>query len=229
MTIASPTSSTGSARLLWERYRQTNYDVGGVRDELHGWRWDRDAWTLVLGHTWVIGESRLNELRGQLASRDVYFPTNSSEVGEFFSSGATLQTGGHWVGPDGQGLANIVELRDTFTWQLGNGRHQLRAGASWMHYEQDYREDRFGFGLLVYATDDRSLPYRYLYGEGSSRIDQRTDYLGVFVHDDWRPTVGSPSASGCATTSTPTATTRISSTPCSMAADRSTRTTSSPV
>lgn len=180
-------SSSGSARLFWERYRQTNYDVGGVRDESHGWRWDRDAWSLVLGHTWVIGETRLNELRGQLASREVTAPANSSRVGEFFSSGATLQTGGHWLGPGVEALGSIVELRDTFTWQLGNGRHQLRAGASWMHYEQDYREDRFGFGLLVYATDDRSLPYRYLYGEGSSRITQRTDYLGVFVHDDWRP------------------------------------------
>jgi len=181
------TSSSGSARLFWERYRQTNYDVGGVRDESHGWRWDRDAWSLVLGHTWVIGESLLNELRGQLASRDVRFPANSNNVGEFFSFGTTLQTGGHWVGPDGQGLGSIVELRDTFTWQLGNGRHQLKAGASWMHYDQDYREDRFGFGLLVYATDDHSFPYRYLYGEGSSRITQHTDYLGFFVHDDWRP------------------------------------------
>jgi len=181
------TSSSGSARLFWERYRQTNYDVGGVRDESHGWRWDRDAWTLVLGHTWVIGESRLNELRGQLASRDVYFPANSSEVGEWFSFGTTLQTDGHWVGPDGRGLGRIAEIRDTFTWQLGHGRHQLKAGASWLHYDQDYREDRFGFGLLVYATDDRSSPYRYLYGEGSSRITYRTNYLGVFVHDDWRP------------------------------------------
>ena len=180
-------SSSGSARLLWERYRQTNYDVGGVRDESHGWRWDRDAWSLVLGHTWVIGEARLNVLRAQLASRNVYAPTNSNHVGEFFSFGTTLQTGGHWLGPEVRGLGSFAELRDTFSWQPGNGRHQLKAGASWLHYDQDYREDRFGFGLLTYVTDDRSFPWRYLYGEGSSRITQRSDYIGLFVHDDWRP------------------------------------------
>lgn len=180
-------SSSGTAKLAWERYRQTNYDVGGVRDASHGWRWDRDAWTLFLAHTWVAGDNRLNELRGQLGSRDADFPANSDALGEFFSGGATLQTGGHWLGPDCFLRGQFAEIRDTYTWQSRGRRHQLKAGASWMHMDQSYKEDRFESGLLIYAKDDRTAPVIFSTGEGSSLVDQSTELVGVFVHDDWRP------------------------------------------
>jgi len=181
-------SSTGAVRLAWERYRQDNYDVGGLRDESHGWSFDRDSWTLLLGHTWVVAEDRLNELRAQVGSREISDPTNSQTLGEWFSLGASLQTGGHLLGPEGGLTGDFAELRETFSWQPGDGRHQLKVGLSWMRYEQGYREDRFGFGLLVYADDQRRFPVQYLYGEGSSRVEQTTDLWGVFVHDDWRVT-----------------------------------------
>ena len=180
-------SASGTAKLAWERYRQTNYDVGGVRDVSHGWRWDRDAWSLFVAHTWVAGENRLNQLRGQLGSRDINFPTNSDTLGEFFSAGATLQTGGHWVGPDGFLRGDFAEIRDTYSWQSRGGRHRLKAGASWMRIDQRYREDRFESGLLLYATDDRTAPVIFSTGEGSSLVDQSSDVVGVFVHDDWQP------------------------------------------
>jgi hypothetical protein len=179
-------SSTGSARLIWERYRQGNYDVGGVRDESSGWSFVRDAWTLLLGHSWVIGGDRLNELGAQLGSREIPFPANSETVGEWFSLGASLQTGGTFLGGDGLLEGDFAEFRETFSWQPGDGRHRLRAGLRWMHLEQSYREDRFGFGLLVYLDDNGLFPVQYLYGTGSSHVEQSSDLWGAFLQDDWR-------------------------------------------
>ena len=181
-------SSTGSARLFWERYRQDNYDVGGVRDESNGWSFDRDAWTLLVGHTWVIGDNRLNELGAQLARREIPIPANSEILGEWYSLGASLQTGGTIFGPDPRLEGDFAELREAYSWQPGGDRHQLATGLSWMHLEQAYREDRFAFGLLLYLDDGGLLPIQYFYGAGSSRVEQTSDLLGVYLQDDWRVT-----------------------------------------
>ncbi len=181
-------SSTGAARLIWERYRQDDYDVGGVRDESNGWSFDRDAWTLLLGHNWVIGDNQLNEIGAQLGSREIAIPANSETLGEWYSLGASLQTGGTIFGPDGLLTGDFAEIRETFSWQPGGGRHRLKTGLSWMRLEQSYREDRFDFGLLVYLDDGGQFPIQYLYGEGSSHVEQSTDLWGMFVQDDWRVT-----------------------------------------
>jgi len=218
-------SSSGSARLSWERYRQTNYDVGGVRDESHGWRWDRDAWSLVLGHTWVIGESLLNELRGQLASRDVRFPANSNNVGKFFSSGATFQTGGHWVGPDGQALGSIFELRDTFTGSSATAATSSRPARRGCTMTRT--TGRIGSASAFSSMRPTTTAFRTDTSTAKARAGSPSTLTisGSSCMTTGVPTPGSRSASVCGMTSTPTATTRTSSTPCSMAADRWTPTT----
>ena len=179
-------SSSGTTRFYGERYRRGNYDVGGVVDESHGWGWNRDVWTLVGGNTWVIGSSRLNELRVKLGQRNAEFPVNSTTLGEWFTFGNTLQTGGNWLESDGGLEGNFYGLRNTYHWQLGGGRHQLKTGVEYQHIDQYYKEDRFQNGLMVYLTDDRSEPYIYLHGDGSSAADLVTDLYGLFVQDDWR-------------------------------------------
>ena len=165
-------SASGTAKLAWERYRQTNYDVGGVRDASHGWRWDRDAWTLFLAHTWVAGDDRLNELRGQLGSSDVRVP------GELGRARRVLlprrdPADRRPLGRAGRlSAGDFAEIRDTFSWQPGGGRHQLKAGASWMRYRAELPGRSFESGLLLYATDDRTVPLIFSTGEGSSLVDQ---------------------------------------------------------
>ena len=56
-------SSLGFAKLVYEHYREENYQVGGVRDETRGWGVYRDHFNGLLGHTWVLGATLLNEAR----------------------------------------------------------------------------------------------------------------------------------------------------------------------
>ncbi len=180
---------TLTARAVYERYREDNFRVGGVCDVSCGMELDRDNWNLILGHTWVVSENRLNELRLQAGTRKYDEPANSTAPAEWFSSGTTLQTGTNIVG-NIYGKGDYVELRDTYHWQLGGGRgtHELKAGGSiqWIREESDIPV--YPNGLWIYLTDDRSLPLAYAYGTGSADVTVDTILYGVFVQDDWRPT-----------------------------------------
>ena len=178
--------ASGIARLHWERYRRDNYEVGGIIDESAGWSWDRDAWTLVVGNTWVIGAEQLNELRVQIGERDAAFPVNTTEMGEWFSSASTLRTGSSTLENEGPLRGEFYGLRDTHHWHLGGGRHHLKAGFEYQHLDSFYREDRFVNGLMVYLDDYRLLPWVYIYGTGSSASHLRSDLYGLFAQDEWR-------------------------------------------
>ena len=86
-------SSQLVAKLSYERYREENYDVGGVRAESQGWGFNRDNWNVLLGYTRLFGSTRLNELRVQVGAADLDSPMNSRERSEAFSGGATLVIG----------------------------------------------------------------------------------------------------------------------------------------
>ena len=90
-TLSASNSLSGD--FVIERYREKNFRVGGVNDQINGQRLDRDNWNVNLGDVAVLSSSRLNELRAQGGHRKFFEPTNSQAVGEWFSSGNTLQTG----------------------------------------------------------------------------------------------------------------------------------------
>ena len=142
--------------------------------------------TLVAGQTWVIDDSRLNEIRLYLGKREAEFPVNSSELGEWFTFGSTLKTGGHWLETDGGADGSFLGLSTTHHWQLDGGRHSVKAGVSYQHLKDRYEEDRFQSGLMLYAGDDRTAPYVYFHGVGSGIARLTTDTYGLFVQDEWR-------------------------------------------
>jgi len=181
-------SSTGFFKGMYEQYRQENYRVGGVADISNGQSLDRDNWNVVLGLTSVFGDgSKLNELRFQIGDRDYEEPTNSDEVEEWFSSGNTLKIGANVIG-DLIGYGSYWEVRDTFHLQSSTGRstHDWKLGAAWFAVEERSRIDTYQYGLMIYVTDDRSLPLAYTWGEGSSDVTTDTSVLSGFIQDDWR-------------------------------------------
>ena len=180
-------SSAASAKLLLERTRQDNYMVGGVIAESHGYSRDNDNWNLRLGHSLVIGGKHLNEIRLQGGTHELQMAVNSSEMGEWFSSGSTLQIGSHVVGRLPYQRTDFVQLDDTF--HIGGfSNHNLRTGLSYLYTDAFHREDRFIHGWVIYLTDDRSLPYLYYTGAGASDGGLDNHAIGLFIQDDWRPT-----------------------------------------
>ncbi len=178
-------SATGLVKLMADRLRQDNFQVGDVRDASTGVSFDRDNWNLLLGHTWVAGESLLNELRLQGGAGHGLFTANSSDMGEWFTSGTTYQRGSNYLICDEIFAdTSVVEMRDTLH-LLGASRHRLKVGLSYERVRWDYVENRFGHGLVVYGDDARAMPLLYYYGEGSGRAVLANDIWGAFVHDDW--------------------------------------------
>ncbi len=177
-------SSSGFATLFYNRGEVENDQVGGVADESWGWSSKGDTVMLLVGHTWLRDADRLNELRALVHVQDSSAPLNSSEVGEWFSSGTTRQTGAHLGGTADVGDTN-VRFQDTLHWQAPHD-HQLRSGLSYQHSNWRVTADRYEHGLLVYVGDTRDLPLVYFYGVGSSTVDLETDAIGLFIQDDWR-------------------------------------------
>jgi hypothetical protein len=180
-------SNTLSGDFVIERYREKNFRVGGVNDQINGQRLDRDNWNVNLGDVAVLSSSRLNELRAQGGHRKFFEPTNSQAVGEWFSSGNTLQTGANILG-DLLGDGKEYELRDTYHWSFeGKGTHDLKGGASYLYHQERSRIDTFQYGLFTYLTDTRAIPIAYLYGVGSADVTYDTKRYATFLQDDWRP------------------------------------------
>jgi len=174
--------SSGNAKVIYERYRQDNFRVGGVSAPSNGQELNRDNWNAVVGHTKVFSDS-LNEVKFQIGSRDYDEPTNSKDVEEWFSGGNTLKTGNNVVG-DLLGEGDYWELKDTYHWSWG--AHELKAGASVFHVEERSVIDTFQEGLFIYLTDDRTLPLVYAFGVGSSDVSVDTDIYSGFIQDTWR-------------------------------------------
>src|SRR6476661_56282 len=141
-------ANTLGGNFVIERYREKNFRVGGVNDESTGQRLDRDSWNITLEDVAVLSSGRLNELRGQAGRRKFFEPTNSQAVGEWFSSGNTLQTGANILG-NLLGDGKDYELRDTYHWSFG-GEHDVKAGASYLYHQERSRIDTFQYGLFTY-------------------------------------------------------------------------------
>jgi Carboxypeptidase regulatory-like domain/TonB dependent receptor-like, beta-barrel len=172
------------ANLVYERYREDNFHVGGLSDESWGNQLNRDNWNLTFEHTLIPNPNYLNELHVQIGNRRYDEPTNSNAPEEWFSVGNTLKTGtnttGHIIGDGSQ-----WEISDTA--HLYTDKHNWKMGFSFQHIKEESAIPTFENGTIVYYNDTRALPIIYFYGVGSADSHLSTNLIGVFVQDDWRP------------------------------------------
>ncbi len=175
-----------TGEVVYERYREDNFRVGGVCDVSCGQSLDRDNWNVILGHTWVISPTKLNNLHLQVGNRKYDEPLNSNAVSEWFSSGTTLQTGANIVGHI-VGDGDYYALRDAYHWHIpsAHGDHDLKMGGNVQRVVEESDIPIYPTGLFVYLTDDRSLPLVYAFGTGSADVKKHTTLWGAFVQDDW--------------------------------------------
>lgn len=172
----------------YERYRMDNFRVGGIQDVSYGQELQRDNYNFTAAHSWMAGNTTTNEARFQAGHRKYYEPMNSRAVGDWYSLGNTLRSGGNIVG-DLLGEGDQFELRDTLYMHLAGktGTHDLKIGAGWQHVKDRSIIDTYQNGLFLWLLDNKSIPYAYLYGIGSSDVTITTDRIAAFVQDDWRP------------------------------------------
>jgi Carboxypeptidase regulatory-like domain/TonB dependent receptor len=183
----SPSQSVG-ARLVYEKYSEDNFRVGGVADQSYGQQLNRNNWNASFEHNWLVSPKASNEARLQVGGRKYSEPTNSKTVAEWFSSGNTLQTGGNILG-DLLGQGSNWEVRDTVYYHAVAGRstHDFKGGFSAEHVHDRSRITTYQYGLFLYLTDDRSIPLAYAYGVGSADVTASTNLYGAFLEDAWRP------------------------------------------
>ncbi|MEA2490093.1 MAG: hypothetical protein QOH21_1885 [Acidobacteriota bacterium] len=182
-------TASGGFKAVYEKYDLENFRVTGVVAPEAGQTLERRNWNGTFEHNWTVSPSSVNEARVQYGARRFFEPSNTNGVGEWFSSGNTLQTGSNILG-DLLGDGSTWELRDTFHQHLTTGRssHDLKAGLSLQHVDERFRLDTYQEGLFIYLTDNRTLPLAYAYGVGSADVESDTDIFGAFVEDSWRPT-----------------------------------------
>jgi Carboxypeptidase regulatory-like domain/TonB dependent receptor-like, beta-barrel len=173
-----------AANIVYERYREDNFHVGGVSDESWGNQLNRDNWNLTVSHTLVPSSNYLNELRAQIGNRKYGEPTNSNAPEEWFSVGNTLKTGTNTTG-DIIGDGSQWEISDTA--HLYGEKHSWKMGFSFQHIKEESAIPTFSNGTIIYLNDTRALPIEYLYGVGSADSHLSTNLIGVFLQDDWRP------------------------------------------
>jgi hypothetical protein len=186
LSLAFGEAATGTVKLMAESFLEDNYQVGGVTSEEAAWAVDRDNWNLIVGHTWVVGPDRLNELRAQWGTSELRFPGYSNAMGEWFSGGGTYRIGSHFLGHDDNlHERRVLEVSDTYHFRASS-RHWLRAGLSWQYNDHYHRDRLFANGWMIYATDTRDLPVLYSWVQGTDSVAYSNHILGGFVQDDWR-------------------------------------------
>ena len=177
------------ANVVYEKYSEDNFRVGGLADTSYGQQLNRKNWNFGLEHSAVLTAATTNEAHLQIGSHRYAEPTNSTSVAEWFSSGNTLMSGGNILG-DLLGAGSTWELRDTayhhMTW--GSSSHDLKAGFSAQHVRERSRIDTYQYGLWLWANDTRTFPIAYAYGVGSTDVTTTTNLYGAYIEDGWRPT-----------------------------------------
>ena len=176
------TSNRLAARVLYDRFRQDNFRVGGVQDASYGQQLNRDNWSVNTEHIWVGTGREVNQLYLQIARRRYDEPRNSTMVAEWFSSGNTLRTGGNPLG-DLLGEGTFYQLRDTFS--VLRNANALRFGFDIQHVRDRSRINLYQSGLFIYVTDTRALPLAYVFGEGSADVKASATRYAGYVQDDW--------------------------------------------
>lgn len=176
------------AKVMYERYRQDNFRVGGFGDETSGMRLDRDNWNAAMTHAWTLSNTTLNQFSLQVGQRKFDEPNNSQALSEFFTLGNTLITGANIVG-DQSDNGKVIELRNTFFKRVGSGSwaQDLKIGGAWQYVNDNWNFPVYPRGLMLYLNDTRAVPVIYYSVSGSADTTIKTHLLSGFVQDDFRP------------------------------------------
>jgi hypothetical protein len=178
-------------KFVYEHYRQQNFRTGGVADLNAGMNLNRDNWNATMTHSSTLGGGTLNQLSVQVGRRKFEEPNNSQSLGEYFSSGNTLQTGANAVG-DQNDTGDIFEVRDTFYKHVGSGKwaQELKFGGAIQHVKDYWNFPVYPRALMLYLNDTRAIPLVYIGTTGTTDDTVTTNLISGFVQTEMRPSAG---------------------------------------
>lgn len=181
-----------------DRFSDTNPAdvVGGVTLPSAGRTFRRDASSLQLSDTKVIGTAMFNEARvvGQWASPITQFDPNQPST-QFVRPGVSTEGESR----SAKLFNHQYQLADTLSWTTG--AHALRAGGDVLHSRSGGNGQEFGapfvLGQFTFKTGiAATVPTsaltiadvaRYTQGFGNVKYAVNDNLWSAFVQDDWRP------------------------------------------
>jgi hypothetical protein len=176
-------------RLVYEHARQENFRVGGLGDLSSGMNLNRNNYNATATHSLLLPGGALNQISVQVGRRQFTEPNNSASIGEYFSSGNTLQTGANPVG-DQNNTGNTAEVREVFYKRFGDGRwaQQVKVGGAWQWVKDYWNFPLYPHGLLFYLNDTRAIPLLYIGTSGPTSDTLTTNVVSGFIQSEMRPT-----------------------------------------
>jgi hypothetical protein len=185
---------------------------GGLTAASHGVSQNRDDWALSATESDVWGRGWVNEARGQIARQDQQTVALDPRCGTACTSESD---GGPEITIPGVAVLgrNIYEPTDRDNWRLhvsdvlsrASGTHLMKAGASFMHLNQQARTPLEFGGSFTFAplppipgllpvpisaleAFALGLPALYVRGFGNSAGPFTYQEFSAFAQDDWRAT-----------------------------------------
>jgi Carboxypeptidase regulatory-like domain len=188
--IASPHLLT--LRFTEEGTTISNSGVGGGRTVGNGLSSKSRSHDFYGGLTSVIGSSRLNELRVQIARRPASTVPNTPSGPELLF--ASSSQGKPYSEPQST-TETRFEIVDNFSWHTSGraGEHDVKLGfdlnrESLFGFFCNFCDGQFTFPGDVYDPNDRStFPTNYTRRLGSSEFTIPDRVYSAFVQDSWRP------------------------------------------
>jgi Carboxypeptidase regulatory-like domain len=163
--------------------RQENLYVAGIYAESYGYSRKRNAWGANGSWNAVFSNKAYNELRAGYLYNDTQYVQNSSYVSQHHPS---YYIGQNYFMPQG-GTDKKFQILDSFTSYLDwLGEHQLKVGASYANWKENFSFPLTSGGSIYYNSDDQSDPYLYLKGYGDPTANERVQFYAVFVQDQWK-------------------------------------------
>ena len=148
-----------------------------LRPVAYGYSAKRKSWGANASLNSIFSGTSYNEARIGYLYVSQELAQNSSAVGQHFPY---YYIGQNYLMPQG-GTDRKLQILDDFSTILNwHGEHQVKVGASWVHWKDASHFALASGGVIYYGSDDESQPYKYQVGYGDPTAPHEGGFLRRF-------------------------------------------------
>jgi hypothetical protein len=168
-----------------------NGGIGGRSTQEAGYSWPATIYDVAVGHTWVVNNQTVNEIRAGMWAEDKSIDVNLAHARYTFPSiilGPPSNMPQYWK-------ENIFQFNDSLSYFKPNwlGEHRFKTGAQFTY--QFYRGSlpTVSYGIFTFLTDPDNprdettfpTPRSYTVELGDFYYEMKNPIYGFFAQDDW--------------------------------------------